>query len=507
MIARAARLSGFLLLSLAGGSGCGLAELDDESDCSLLATCGRCDPATSRGPIADDCGYFVSSSAGSDDRSGTKAAPVRTLARAIELARERSSSVFACAETFEEALVLPSGIKLVGGLDCDRSFEASTDGRRTTIVAPPDTAAVTVLGGDRTTRLQNVSIRSSDAQAAGGSSIAVLVLEGASLELLFSDVHAGAGAPGISGDSLVPGFAAAGSGIAGMEGNTACTFASGEGQGEGEGEPTVLLCAEMMSVGGEGGTANTKEDAQDGAGGLPLFDLSGAGPGGQGQTDSAPCSAGVAGQDGPPGKTGKGGKGAGRLSGSGFIGARGADGGRGMPGQGGGGGGGGRSEGMCMSGVHLVGGGGGAGGSGGCGGRGGTGGGFGGASIGIASVFATVRLDAVDIFTGRGGDGGAGGSPELGGLGGLGGKGGESALDVSGGCAGGNGGRGGHGGHGGAGSGGPSIGVAFVGSAPVVDRVIAVPGQGGYGGLAPTPEGRGEDGAAAPMMELEGSLL
>ena len=502
MIARAARLSGFLLLSLAGGSGCGLAELDDESDCSLLATCGRCDPTTSREPVADDCGYFVSASAGSDGGSGTKAAPVRTLARAIELASERSSSVFACAETFEEALVLPSGIKLVGGLDCGRSFEAArNNGRRTTIVAPPDTVAVTVLGGDRTTRLQNVSIRASDAQVPGGSSVAVLVLEGASFELSFSDVYAGSGAPGISGDSLVPGFAAAVSGVAGLPGSTACMFASGEG------EPTVLACGEMMSVGGQGGKPSTTEDAQDGAGGLPLFDLSGAGSGGQGHTDAAPCSDGVAGQDGPAGKAGEGGKGAGRLSGSGFLGARGADGGRGVPGQGGGGGGGARSEGACMGGVTLVGGGAGAGGSGGCGGRGGTGGGFGGASIGIASVFATVRLDAVDIFTGRGGDGGAGGSPELGGLGGLGGKGGESALDVSGGCAGGNGGRGGHGGHGGAGSGGPSIGVAFVGSAPVVDRVIAVPGQGGYGGIAPTPEGRGEDGAAAPRMELEGSLL
>jgi hypothetical protein len=125
----------------------------------------------------------------------------------------------------------------------------------------------------------------------------------------------------------------------------------------------------------------------------------------------------------------------------------------------------------------------------------------------VASVFASVRLDAVDIFTGRGGDGGAGGSPELGGLGGPGGKGGEGSMNVSGGCAGGKGGRGGHGGPGGGGSGGPSIGVAFVGSAPVVDRVTAAPLQGGYGGLASMLEGRGEDGASAPIMELEGSLL
>jgi hypothetical protein len=487
-----------LLLTLASGLGCGLVE---ETDCSLLTTCGRCDPTQSDGPIGDDCGYFVSASIGSDDLAGTKAAPVRTLARAIELAGERSNAVFACAEEFTEALVIPSGIKLYGGLDCGRSFQPSREGRRTSIAAPPDVVAVTVLGSAWTTRLSNVSIRAADAIVEGGSSIAVLVLEGATFELLFSDVEAGSGAEGLVGDTLGP--TAAGDGIAGTDGEPACGF----GGGAVDPEPTVLTCGEMTSVGGQGGIPENTGDAQSGGTGLPLFEVSAAGAGGEGATTGAPCSEGAAGQDGRHGETGKGGAGLGRLSAFGFVGVRGRDGGRGLPGQGGGGGGGSRSSGGCMGISDNLGAWGGAGGTGGCGGKGGRGGGFGGASIGVASVFASVRLDAVDIFTGRGGDGGAGGSPELGGLGGPGGKGGEGSMNVSGGCAGGKGGRGGHGGSGGGGSGGPSIGVAFVGRSPMVDRVTAAPLQGGYGGLAPMLEGRGEDGSAALIMELEGSLL
>jgi hypothetical protein len=252
------------LLGLTGASGCGL---DKEGDCALLATCGRCDPATSRFPIGDDCGYFVSASFGDDANGGTKAGPVRTLQRAIDLALANTHAIYACAEHFDEAVVLPPGIKLFGGLDCERAF-----------VSP-----------------------------------------------------------------------------------------------------------------------------------------------------------------------------------------------------------------------------------GGCGGLGGKGGGFGGASIGIASVSATVTRDAVDIFTQRGGDGGAGGLPQLGGFGGSGGKGGDGAPGISGACAGGKGGRGGHGGHGGGGMGGPSLGIAFVGGQPNLHGVIVIPGPGGIGGPAPTPEAEGQSGEVAELLELEGA--
>jgi hypothetical protein len=486
------------LLGLTGASGCGL---DKEGDCALLATCGRCDPATSRFPIGDDCGYFVSASFGDDANGGTKAGPVRTLQRAIDLALANTHAIYACAEHFDEAVVLPPGIKLFGGLDCERAFVSPGDVRRTTIAAPPDTVAVTVLSGEATTRLENVTVRASDATLEGGSSIAILVLQNARFELLNSDVHAGRGAPGIRGEDGSPSWIDAEDGSDGSVGLKACEVTSENG-----GEPSVHTCGDRLSVGGRGGDGGTDDDTKNGNDGFPISAMSGPGTGGQGQTTATACTDGADGEDGSDGSDGTGGKGASRLSAFGYFGMSGEEGAGGLPGQGGGGGGGSRSAGMCMFGSTVkVGAGGGAGASGGCGGRGGKGGGFGGASIGIASVSATVTLDAVDIFTQRGGDGAMGGLPQLGGFGGSGGKGGDGTPNISGACAGGKGGRGGHGGHGGGGMGGPSLGIAFVGGEPNLHGVIVIPGPGGIGGPAPTPEAEGQSGEVAEILELEGA--
>jgi hypothetical protein len=446
----------------------------------------------------------VSASFGDDANSGTKAGPVRTLQKAIDLALANTHAIYACAEQFDEAVVLPPGIKLFGGLDCERAFLSPGDARRTSIAGPPDAVTVTVVGGELTTRLENVTIRASDATLEGGSSIAVLALQNARFELLNSDVHAGRGAPGVRGEDGSPSWIDAEDGSDGVIGLNACksTFHNG-------GEPSVHICGDRVSVGGRGGSGGTFDNTQGGNDGFPLSVMSGPGTGGQGETAAAACTNGGDGEDGFHGSDGTGGKGKSRLSAFGYFGLRGEDGGGGLPGQGGGGGGGSRSAGICMlNSPGKVGAGGGAGGSGGCGGRGGRGGGFGGASIGIASVSATVTLDAVDIFTERGGDGGAGGLPQLGGFGGSGGKGGDGALGISGACAGGKGGRGGQGGHGGGGMGGPSLGIAFVGGVgaqPNLHGVIVIPGPAGIGGPAPTPEAEGQSGEVAEVLELEGA--
>ncbi|MCK6591835.1 MAG: PGRS family protein, partial [Polyangiaceae bacterium] len=106
------------------------------------------------------------------------------------------------------------------------------------------------------------------------------------------------------------------------------------------------------------------------------------------------------------------------------------------------------------------------------------------------------------LKTGRGGDGGSGGAAQMGGVGGAGGKGGASKGAVSGGCDGGPGGRGGDGGYGGGGLGGPSIGIAFVGTAPAQRGVTFHLGEGGRGGLAPTASGSGDDGLVTNSIEL-----
>ncbi|MCK6589878.1 MAG: DUF1565 domain-containing protein [Polyangiaceae bacterium] len=443
----------------------------------------------------------MSASLGDDANAGTKAAPVRTLQKAVDLAREHTHSIYACAEEFNEAVVLPTGIKLFGGLDCKRAFVFPGDLRRTTIEGPFDAVTVTALGGEWTTRLQNVTIRARNATQEGGSSIAVMALHGARFELLNSDVHAGKGVPGALGENGSPLWMNAEDGSHGAEGIEACKAEFDNG-----GKPSVHVCGDQLSVGGRGGSGDLSNDAHAGNDGLPYLSMSGSGLGGQGQTAASACTNGADGEDGMPGDNGLGAMGKGRLSASGYLGLHGQDGAGGLPGQGGGGGGGAQSAGMCMSGASFgVGAGGGAGGSGGCGGRGGKGGGFGGASIGIASVFATITLDSVDIFTGRGGDGGEGGWPQFGGFGGMGGKGGAAADGAGGACAGGKGGRGGTGGKGGGGMGGPSVGIAFVGNPPHLHNTIVVPGEGGYGGPAATAEGEGQPGDAAELLELEGA--
>jgi hypothetical protein len=51
---------------------------------------------------------------GDDSNPGTKDKPMRSLRRAIELARTGRGHVFACNDTFEGAIMLPSGVDLLG---------------------------------------------------------------------------------------------------------------------------------------------------------------------------------------------------------------------------------------------------------------------------------------------------------------------------------------------------------------------------------------------------------
>lgn len=476
--------------------GCSLEALD----CELRNDCNRCDPARAPSPIADDCGFFVSASAGDDAQGGTKERPVRTLARAIELARARTSHVYACAETFEESVTLPSGIVLFGGFDCHRGFAFPNDARATTIAPPPDAVGVTVTPGEATARLQHVAVRAADATLPGGSSVAVLALPGSRLRIVQGAIVAGSGGHGVDGAHGSREWTTAPSGVDGASGDVTC----GQNDGIG-GEAPAIDCGSLVSMGGRGGTGLAIEDAEDGDDGFPASEDPGAGLGGEGQSSVAACTSGADGSDGAHGEVGRGGRGRGSLLASaGYIGEDGEDGRSGAPGQGGGGGGASTSLQMCpIDASGEDGAGGGAGGTGGCSGAGGLGGSYGGASLGIVAIFAEVSLDAVEIRTGRGGDGGDGGAPELGGKGGVGGLGGLSVFGISPGCDGGRGGRGGDGGYGGGGAGGPSIGVAFVGAEPKQSRLSIVTAGGGRGGDAPTHDGQGEDGLSSELLAFD----
>ncbi|AKU96901.1 PE family protein [Labilithrix luteola] len=210
--------------------------------------------------------------------------------------------------------------------------------------------------------------------------------------------------------------------------------------------------------------------------------LAGAGPGGAGGTSNAHPQDGAAGADGKKGSNGS--ELSYVLTEDGVTVGNGTKGSDGEPGKGGGG-----DVGVEASLPNLTAGrvrgfGGGGGGAGGCPGLAGGAGGGGGASIALAAYLSPVRIDASQIVTSTGGKGGQGTTPSAPTLGGIGGI-------VSGGFTnrGGHGGAGGHGGISGHGAGGPSFGIGWVGTEPVVTDTTYQLGVGGAGAPAKTQGG------------------
>lgn len=499
------------LVALGSASLCGC----HAEDCIEYQQCGsapvlretpgsECIADPSAGPAEDRCGVFVSASVGSDDNPGTRAQPVRSMAHAIDLAQGGPSRVYACAESFAEPVDLPSGVEVWGGLDCANDWVYLGGDRRTILAPEADAIPLRVTAGDGSSVVADIRAEAADATQPSGSSIAAIVLPGAAVQFLRSELIAGDGAPGARGEDGGAGPALAGT--TGEAGANACTAATVQGGAEVE-----TICGALRTYGGQGGPGGITV----GTSGLdgqpePVPNPSGFGRGGAGQTSSSlDCWNGTQGASGTPGAHGLGGSGIGRISGEGWQGESGRDGGDGLPGQGGGGGGG-RRGGAMLCGAALSnrgGAGAGSGGAGGCGGRGGWGGGFGGASIGLIALSGDVALRDTSIAAGNGGDAGSGGLLQAGGVGGPGGPGGAGFSAAPAGCAGGWGGNGGSGGNGGGGLGGASIGLAHLSSAPVTQEGVTLrmgqPGKGGLGGNPAVPNSAGADGPAAVVLPFE----
>ncbi|XYH93235.1 hypothetical protein ACMHYB_35980 [Sorangium sp. So ce1128] len=471
----------------------------------------RCEPPVEEEPLCpdepqagleatDNCGIFVSSSIGEDQDPGTRNAPVKTIARAIELLAQepqRRPRVHACAEPFPEAVRVRGTLEIWGGFDCNGPWTHLGGGRNTVIEPEPGEIPLTFEAG-ATATVFDLAARSASATAPGGSSIAAIVLEGAGVTLHRGELVASDGAPGRDGAPGDPKHEPAREGRHGGFGQDACTgdFVPGADQ-------VQTACEQGDSIGGRGGDGTVDHGGPGGDGGpMPIPNPTGFGLGGQGATSTDGCLAGQTGADGLDGGHGLGGRGLGAFTAQGlYLGVSGGSGGDGLPGQGGGGGGGTRAGAMFCSTPRKAGGaGGGSGGSGGCGGHGGRGGGPGGASLGLVILNARVDLHGTKIEAARGGDGGHGGVFQIGGAPGLGAPGGQGFGGSPFGCSGGDGGKGGNGGHGGGGQGGPSIAIAVVGaSLPGVMGAELTAGTGGRGGLGANPSvpgSAGDDGLA-----------
>ncbi|MGK4006747.1 hypothetical protein WMF31_29265 [Sorangium sp. So ce1036] len=441
---------------------------------------------------------------------------MRTLAHAIELAAERGRRVYACAETFEEAITVEEGVALYGGLDCTAHW--SWDGsKRTTLTTPQDAMAGTVplvmRAEGETVSIEDVDVvaRSIGEGHFGISSIAAIA-DRCQARLTRCTFQAGDAAPGAEG-AFYPESAAEGDD--GSNGRDACSadhvFAN---------DPPVNDC---------GTAADPSDDSQGGRGGEGDSDYATSGStgapgeathpnGGAYLSENQQCNDGTVGNDGSAGADGAGASGIGELKSTGYTGSPGSAGTDGKTAQGGGGGAGSKGGTAlidwdlqgCRDSNSNGGASGGSGGAGGCGGKGGKGGGPGGSSIALVILDAKVSFQDVLLQAGRGGKGGDGGAGQLGGAGGQGGPGGRVPDDIntdgfpmSPGCNGGPGGTGGDGGRGGGGQGGHSIGIAYrdaTGMSPSLDAVTIDVGTAGAGGTGSRAVDNG-DGAPGVVQD------
>jgi hypothetical protein len=427
-----------------------------------------CDGA--KAPNDDPCvideryGVFVSP-LGADTSTGTRAAPVLTIGRGMDLAKIAGKRVYVCAGSFLEQLVVGAsrdGVNVYGGLDCG-TWTYNTANRVT--LAPAHTGYALML--DTLVRGATFEDVEFDAQRAnlanaGESSVAVFVSGSANVAFHrvvmaagnATDGAAGAGAGSDGGPGSGPSnWYGTPPGFAELNGNDA-TDAGAGGQ-------KLCMCPDgTSSTGGQGGgPAGVGQIPRPG---LPSYG-SDAGEGTPGM-NGAQCARGVglSGADAPGSLAASASTSWGSVSSGRWVPAVGANGPNGKVGQGGGGGGDG------PAGV----GGGGSGACGGCGGAGGRGGLGGGSSIALLSYQSVIALVGCTLTASNAGAGGPGGGGEGGQAGSL-----VGGNQLGSGCQGGGGGSGAGGNGGQGGPGGLSLGIGYVGTPPVFDAGPVAPGQ------------------------------
>jgi hypothetical protein len=212
-----------------------------------------CPAEPKAGVVPEDwCGVFASSSLGDDSNRGTRDAPVKTIAKAIELADEETHRVHACFETFSEAvrvrgsLGVRRNLEIWGGFDCMTGWRHSGGQRNTVIEAEPDEVPLT-FESNSTCTVFDVEATAALATAPGGSSIAAVALEGAVVHIHRGKLIAANGARGRDGALGHPMNEPATAGNHGLFGQDACTedFVPGADQ-------VQTVCEEQGSTSGRG---------------------------------------------------------------------------------------------------------------------------------------------------------------------------------------------------------------------------------------------------------------
>ena len=426
--------------------------------------------------------YFVAP-AGDDAAAGTRAAPFKTVQRAIDAADAAGNGgdVYVAAGTYDESLTLRSRVSLYGGFDAV-TWRRDLDASRPTIMG----SRIAVRGTEANAlALDGLRIESANATEPSQSSIGVFLRNSADVVVRRAVIVAG-------------------DGVAGAAGGDGADRGKAENGGNGLG---AAVCPPSRTGGGGGGTTYSRAGGAGGTGGLAggFAGADGQGSsgggggsgggafGGNGSAGGASTAARAAGSGGTAGNA------FGELTDTDITIVTAGNGGGGANGWGGGGGGGGGGGFGC-------GGGGGGGGAGGQGGGGGGGGTTGGHSIGIAlSGTTTASISETAIALGVAGNGGAGGEGGTGGAGGSGGSGGGSNASGGAGGNGAGGTSGAHGGGGGGARGGWAVAVLEDENATSSRASLTVtpgtPGTGGAGGSLAS-DNAGEPGANGQAVEV-----
>ncbi|HTR50600.1 MAG TPA: hypothetical protein VMJ10_07830 [Kofleriaceae bacterium] len=482
-------------------------------------------------------GIFVSNAGADTSTCGlVYTSPCQTISYSIVRAvLEAKQNVYVQAGTYNEVVVLQSGVNIWGGYDATWIRNSyATPGHTVTIVGKQDTTTggdgewlavrahnliVPVTIGDVIIQGPNASGGGGNSGLDGHASYGVHVYAG-SLNLVRVQLLAGTGATGSTGtpgsDAVIAdaqSYMTGGKGGDGAQYSTACDDSSRGGGGAiGTNSCTASPSGRAMN-GGNGGRGGTMDsdcsfpdydfDATAGASGTNAAYTFGTfgtpGSGGSGTNVCGPAG------NGDPGLVVNGAAGGvnngGYVYGNGYWYARaGGSGGTGENGGGGGGGGGG--AGGCDNGTDSYGGGGGGGGAGGCAARGGGGGGGGGG--GSFALFAasssTVTMSSCELVLASGGAGGTGGTGGRGQSGGASGAPGARQSNGSSPGTGGAGAHGGHGGGGGGGQGGRAVGIGWTPDSNMTETCTfsgGAPGLGGSGGAsAPSAPASERDGNA-----------
>ncbi|MDB5213575.1 MAG: virulence associated protein, partial [Myxococcaceae bacterium] len=436
--------------------------------------------------LTDQYGVFVSPN-GQPHTDGNHVRPALTIQDGIDLAKRVGKRVYVCAGTFHEQITIADSISIIGGLDCtNNDWTVGKPGSRTRIEAP-SSPAVTATKITSPTRLEGLDIVAPDAHSPSGSSIALLADHAGALTVASSKLTAGNAAKGDDGkDGIQLANAPTVHGGPGWD-DVNCTAGAGCNHNPiriglwlaspraPHGENVCVGAAGFVGeAGGYGGSGGLYQIEQpDGIVSRPVYYLHmtqyGSEPGDHTRT-SAAGSDGSDGANAPSDIA---------LSAAGFTAVSGSAGKNGAPGSGGRGGDGfGSTTNDPLVGDVWTGWSGAGGGAGGCPGLAGGEGKGGGASIAAVLVESPVSFDAVELLSNRGGAGGLGAfgsAPTTGGAPGYNTQ--PSLLPMRNGQPGG---RGGLAGASGNGANGPSLGIAYVGTKPVVSADTKVtPGDGG----------------------------